>query len=953
MKKIRFFFILAMVVFVAACGSDDKNETKKVSGKVYGAGEIIAGADVNFKDQTLVKTDDAGVFGEIENKDGEIFAKGGKSLTGVQNTVNLSAPQAAIKDGKVYITPLTSLLAKGAKEEDVKKFFELNTAFSTADPASEFAHRRACFQAYTLIKSLGVYSYHARTGDQGSVIEKVAEQIKKYPVTMQWDDVRGLASATTSNDWFVGTFSTAVYNFITAAKSIEGMQSSPESYRNVRLSSLQAQVDHFWGLLVNRAGSEGEIKDKYGKVETILAAVEKAVGGYPLPSLVVKDIGGVVVNPGVSIFKGSILNFDASGSINTAKFDWEVISDQPDYVIAKPTESKTEITFSSLGDCVVRLTVTNNNGATSIDFAVNVKDGAGEELKVTVDGAALEGSVVSGKKVTFDASSVSGTKTWSVDTKPVGSDLTIPASGDKIEVTFVQNGSYRVHLRTSTGRDIYRDITVIDGDGFSANAGADKVIIFTGPGFVTLNGSGSIGETSYSWSLKTGQNGTSFSDAKSPTPTFYFQGRGEYEILLTIKNDKGEEKTDTLIITVQDVTTGGAPAIYNDPLIRVESSWEDANKPGLWHYRIAFKGTVNATGPFVQANSTGGAINSFASVNGGQYILEITRYNGYFWTGGYGHGSGWWADATESTNFYSSASGRLEFVLADGKIYRTSDIKEVLPPNASVDLVDGNMFWAWVENARVEVRTEMKHSLKSHLNPFYALVDENGYSGQVAMEVDEYGFGHISLPLANGSKNLQFSYGGDSTSGDWVDPSGPFVVTVDGAKRFALTILNGKIVQNRGFSWPVSGKVTTTFHDSNYSFERQLGEHTGIDVEVSQGTQISSANEGSVVDVGTVYYPGSTVGYTYVLIGHANGHSTLYGHLSSVSVKVGDFIQKGQVIGLSGGAVGVAGSGPYTNGPHLHFEVRANDQPIDPLSVLPQQVAAAKGVVGFFQSFFE
>jgi len=67
---------------------------------------------------------------------------------------------------------------------------------------------------------------------------------------------------------------------------------------------------------------------------------------------------------------------------------------------------------------------------------------------------------------------------------------------------------------------------------------------------------------------------------------------------------------------------------------------------------------------------------------------------------------------------------------------------------------------------------------------------------------------------------------------------------------------------------------------------------------------------------------------------HDNNISTLYGHLSKINVKVDDQVYAGQAIGLSGGTPGTYGAGPYTNGPHLHFEVKESGISVDPMGYL-------------------
>jgi murein DD-endopeptidase MepM/ murein hydrolase activator NlpD len=131
--------------------------------------------------------------------------------------------------------------------------------------------------------------------------------------------------------------------------------------------------------------------------------------------------------------------------------------------------------------------------------------------------------------------------------------------------------------------------------------------------------------------------------------------------------------------------------------------------------------------------------------------------------------------------------------------------------------------------------------------------------------------------------------------------------------------------------WPAKARITAGFRDPSY--QKFFGiPHNGIDIAVPQGTTVRSAADGVVFlakDAG--------MGFSYVLIGHLDGYATLYGHLSSISVKKGDSVEVGQEIGRSGGAKGGPGSGLVTTGSHLHFELIRNGSRIDPLSLLSDE----------------
>ncbi len=130
--------------------------------------------------------------------------------------------------------------------------------------------------------------------------------------------------------------------------------------------------------------------------------------------------------------------------------------------------------------------------------------------------------------------------------------------------------------------------------------------------------------------------------------------------------------------------------------------------------------------------------------------------------------------------------------------------------------------------------------------------------------------------------------------------------------------------------WPASGPITAYFHDPSYPF-KQWFEHSGIDIGIGQGTSIAAADSGYVA---IAKFDGSS-NYSYIMIVHAEGYATVYGHMSGVLVGPDQYVEKGETIGYSGGVPGTPGAGRFSTGAHLHFEVRLNGIPVDPLPYLP------------------
>ncbi|MEK7167250.1 MAG: peptidoglycan DD-metalloendopeptidase family protein [Patescibacteria group bacterium] len=132
------------------------------------------------------------------------------------------------------------------------------------------------------------------------------------------------------------------------------------------------------------------------------------------------------------------------------------------------------------------------------------------------------------------------------------------------------------------------------------------------------------------------------------------------------------------------------------------------------------------------------------------------------------------------------------------------------------------------------------------------------------------------------------------------------------------------------FIWPVPKNIITAkFHDPTYLFKKYF-EHNAVDIRAKQGSSIVAAASGYI---GRAKNAG--MGYSYILIIHNNGFSTVYGHVSKIYVKDGDRVDQGQIIGITGGMPGTPGAGKFSTGPHLHFEIYLNGNVVDPEKYLP------------------
>ena len=141
------------------------------------------------------------------------------------------------------------------------------------------------------------------------------------------------------------------------------------------------------------------------------------------------------------------------------------------------------------------------------------------------------------------------------------------------------------------------------------------------------------------------------------------------------------------------------------------------------------------------------------------------------------------------------------------------------------------------------------------------------------------------------------------------------------AKRSATRVAAQGDARRSGdllFAWPVNGARVSS------NFGRRSGRpHEGIDLAIGKGTTIRASESGKVVHSGWLGDYGKVV-----IIKHAGYYRTVYAHASRVYVSQGEFVDRGQKIAL-------VGSTGRSTGPHLHFEIRKGEKPMNPASYLP------------------
>ena len=127
------------------------------------------------------------------------------------------------------------------------------------------------------------------------------------------------------------------------------------------------------------------------------------------------------------------------------------------------------------------------------------------------------------------------------------------------------------------------------------------------------------------------------------------------------------------------------------------------------------------------------------------------------------------------------------------------------------------------------------------------------------------------------------------------------------------------------FIWPVTGRISSNFGWRSDPFGARGREfHNGLDIAALMGTPVRASMAGRVSSAGF-----DTVFGNFIIITHSRGFRTLYGHMSRLRVRQGDYVGSGQQIGD-------VGSTGRSTGPHLHFSVYDQGTTVNPRTVLPR-----------------
>jgi len=208
-----------------------------------------------------------------------------------------------------------------------------------------------------------------------------------------------------------------------------------------------------------------------------------------------------------------------------------------------------------------------------------------------------------------------------------------------------------------------------------------------------------------------------------------------------------------------------------------------------------------------------------------------------------------------------------------------------------------------------ELQAQSLSSLASEVSSLYGLKPDPAFQDDDPASASLQQFYALRMTAMNGAASLGISMGEvrDTSTRDWM-------------RLAAAPTL-----------WPVMGRVTGSFGERIDPFNGEGAFHSGVDISAMVGQPVLAPADGTVV------FADFLGGYgRAVVLDHGHGITTRYGHLASFSIAAGQYIHRGDVLGY----VGLSGR---STGPHLHYEVRINDTPVNPYKYLRMTMAHLGG----------
>ncbi|QZY55790.1 murein hydrolase activator EnvC family protein [Crassaminicella profunda] len=213
---------------------------------------------------------------------------------------------------------------------------------------------------------------------------------------------------------------------------------------------------------------------------------------------------------------------------------------------------------------------------------------------------------------------------------------------------------------------------------------------------------------------------------------------------------------------------------------------------------------------------------------------------------------------------------------------------------------------AYMKEQRDEINTK-KRTLESHKSSMSAML-KNMNSKQKELEVSRGEIRSVKEDLKKNSKELEKQ----------IDAMNAYAQKI--AEEIRRKQSGGKYIGGK-LAWPAPGytRITSPYGYRIHPILKRKKLHTGIDIGIKYGKRIVAAGDGTVIKAGWYGAYGKAV-----MIDHGGGIITLYGHNSKLVVREGQKVKRGQTISK-------CGSTGWSTGAHLHFEVRKNGSPTDPI----------------------